>query len=60
MGCGQSKINLYPRKNKNGKGNGAKKSGELSSYLHYIQVDNETNISFELKGSETHTLLQNQ
>ncbi|XP_023948427.2 trithorax group protein osa [Bicyclus anynana] len=28
MGCGQSKINLYPRKNKNGgKGNGAKKSG---------------------------------
>ncbi|XP_068628802.1 uncharacterized protein tow [Battus philenor] len=28
MGCGQSKINLYPRRNKNGgKGNGAKKSG---------------------------------
>lgn len=28
MGCGQSKINLYPRKNKNGgKGHGAKKSG---------------------------------
>ncbi|KAL0850518.1 hypothetical protein ABMA28_012306 [Loxostege sticticalis] len=28
MGCGQSKINLYPRKNKNGgKGNSAKKSG---------------------------------
>ncbi|XP_059060318.1 uncharacterized protein LOC131853445 [Achroia grisella] len=28
MGCGQSKINLYPRRNKNGgKGNSAKKSG---------------------------------
>lgn len=27
MGCGQSKINLYPRKNKNSKGNSAKKSG---------------------------------
>lgn len=28
MGCGQSKINLYPRRNKNGgKGNSSKKSG---------------------------------
>ncbi|XP_053601590.1 uncharacterized protein tow [Plodia interpunctella] len=30
MGCGQSKINLYPRKNKNGgKGHSAKKSGAV-------------------------------
>lgn len=34
MGCGQSKINLYPRKNKNGKGNNAKKSGEEINVLY--------------------------
>lgn len=45
MGCGQSKINLYPRRNKNGgKGNSAKKSGEDRFQIFY-------NVILKLLGS---------